>query len=546
MPTLNIGGRSVQVDDSFLKLSSDQQNATVDEISKSFGSSSAEPSITDAVTDIPSEVGKAYSQAAQHVTGNSVTDLPGYDPRTRGQLGPIEGLMRTGKQVLGVPELLASLPTGLARSVLGHLMAQGEHAIGTVINPDAAAKDNPQAMYEAAKGDVDTAMSAARPAGMPIKSIANGLPGQGPQAAAYQWQAPAGPAVKPPVPTVGELKASATAHYESPAVVDLEVKPTAIKDYSGTAQVRLNNEGFDENLAPKTFGILSKMESVPAHATVTGQNFNTIRKMLGKAASSTDATEKAAASIAIDHLDEFIPKIPKGDVIAGDVGEASKALETARGDYSAAKQSENIDNKLISAELRAASTHSGANVANTIRQRMAAIADPTKPKEGRGLLPQEIDQAQTIAEGTPTQNALRKVSNVLGGGGGLGMLHGGSIGAALGAAVAGPAGAAVGATAVPAIGHLLKALSNKMTIRQAEQLSDAIRSRAPLASSAAKFSQAAATAQKSRTPQAMVGAMLAARNLSNNLRSSGLNFSPADLLNGLQGTVPARSENEQQ
>lgn len=43
MPTLNIEGRNVQVDDSFLKLSSDQQNATVDEIAKSFGASNAEP-----------------------------------------------------------------------------------------------------------------------------------------------------------------------------------------------------------------------------------------------------------------------------------------------------------------------------------------------------------------------------------------------------------------------------------------------------------------------------------------------------------------------
>ncbi|PDT74120.1 hypothetical protein [Bradyrhizobium sp. C9] len=44
MPTLNIEGRSVQVDDSFLKLSADQQNATVDEIAKSFGAKSdAEP-----------------------------------------------------------------------------------------------------------------------------------------------------------------------------------------------------------------------------------------------------------------------------------------------------------------------------------------------------------------------------------------------------------------------------------------------------------------------------------------------------------------------
>jgi hypothetical protein len=37
MPTLNIDGRNVQVDDSFLSLSHEQQNATVEEIAKSFG-----------------------------------------------------------------------------------------------------------------------------------------------------------------------------------------------------------------------------------------------------------------------------------------------------------------------------------------------------------------------------------------------------------------------------------------------------------------------------------------------------------------------------
>lgn len=44
MATLNIDGRNIQVDDSFLKLSHDQQNATVDEIAKSLGgNSNAEP-----------------------------------------------------------------------------------------------------------------------------------------------------------------------------------------------------------------------------------------------------------------------------------------------------------------------------------------------------------------------------------------------------------------------------------------------------------------------------------------------------------------------
>jgi hypothetical protein len=51
MPTLNIGGRKVKVDDSFLSLTPDQQNATVEEIAASFGSPPAaqtEPAQPDA------------------------------------------------------------------------------------------------------------------------------------------------------------------------------------------------------------------------------------------------------------------------------------------------------------------------------------------------------------------------------------------------------------------------------------------------------------------------------------------------------------------
>jgi hypothetical protein len=47
--TLNIEGRKVQVDDSFLKLSPEQQNATVDEIAKSLGRSKQAADFADRV-----------------------------------------------------------------------------------------------------------------------------------------------------------------------------------------------------------------------------------------------------------------------------------------------------------------------------------------------------------------------------------------------------------------------------------------------------------------------------------------------------------------
>jgi hypothetical protein len=147
-----------------------------------------------AVRDIPKEVSGALVSGVQHLTGDSVSDLPGFDPRTRGQMGPVEGLLRTGKQLLAIPELAAAVPVGIARSAVGHGMADLEHLAGTYLNPEAAARDDPQKMYETAKGDVDRALSATRPGKV---APAPALPGQEVRAAAQRLSETGGPVEVP-------------------------------------------------------------------------------------------------------------------------------------------------------------------------------------------------------------------------------------------------------------------------------------------------------------------------------------------------------------
>lgn len=478
-------------------------------------------SISDVVTDIPKEIGAAYTQGAQHLTGNSVNDLPGYDARTRGQLGPVEGLLRTGKQLLGLPEIAMSPIVGAARSIGGHLMAQGEHAIGSVIAPDIAAKDDPQKMYEAAKGDIDTALSAGRPGKVPVKAAV--------------------PA------TIAELKKGATANYEGPALTDLQVKPTAITDFASKAKITLDTAGLDENLAPKTHAILTRLETPPdGPSIVTGKNIMSLRKLLGNAAGEP-GQEGLAASKALRALDEHIPNIASKDVIAGDPKAAGEALDTANADYSAAKHAETIDNKTIRAELRAAASNSGHNVANTIRQRMADILNPERSDLQRGFQPDELAAMEQIVRGTKTQNALRWAGNYLGGGGGLGALHTSGIGAGIGATIAGPVGAAIGAVTPPAIGYLLKAMGNRGTLADAAKLSEMIRSRAPLSSSMQKFEESAQALSAGKTSRTYAAAFIAARNFSNNLKSAGVvNISPSDLMKGIESPSSASANEDQQ
>lgn len=74
--------------------------------------------------------------------------------------GPLQQQLNVGKGMLSlagiVPDTLIGAPL---RSVLGHGMANAEHAVGKVIAPETAAKDNPAEMYETAKGNVNTALA---------------------------------------------------------------------------------------------------------------------------------------------------------------------------------------------------------------------------------------------------------------------------------------------------------------------------------------------------------------------------------------------------
>lgn len=429
-----------------------------------------------AISDVPAEIKNAAGSAIDKIAAL----------RNRSQQGPIEGLLTTGRAVLAVPELAMSPITGAARSLIGHPMADLEHKVGEVIAPEIAAKDDPAAMYERAKGDVDLAMAGARPAVPKPPTIA--------------------------APTIPELKAASEVAYKSPEVLGLEVKPSAYRDYSGKTQAALNQEGFDDIVAPKTFQLLQRIEKAPAGSTVTGQNINSLRKTLGKLAGSNDPTEKAAATFAINHLDDFIPNISRADILKGDAAAAAAKLEEARGNWAAAKQSEKLDKKIQKAEMQADVANSGMNLENRIRANMGKIA--IDPKEARGLTASEVAEARKIAEGTKTQNAMRAAGNMLGGGGGLGAVVTGIPSAGL----------------APAAGFALKLLSNRMTLKQAERLSEAVRMRAPLASSVAKFGQAFANYQATKNPSTLAGVAVAARNLSNNMQGAEFKASIGSLL----------------
>lgn len=132
-----------------------------------------------AITDIPHEAYQATADQVKNI-GNAWTDMRSrhaaqaekdksasgsfFDPGA--MLGSLKDVADTGKAVVSAAAVPFAPIEGSAKSAVGHPMADAEHIIGTIINPKVAAQDNPDLMYENAKKDVSTALSAARPKGM--------------------------------------------------------------------------------------------------------------------------------------------------------------------------------------------------------------------------------------------------------------------------------------------------------------------------------------------------------------------------------------------
>lgn len=388
------------------------------------------------------------------------------------QAGPPAGFVIDGapveKKKFGLGD---TWPAQLAKSIYSAVTLPGDVAQGNVsmVGPDG--RTNPEVINRSA--ELATIASPAPP-----RVAASILPKAAP-------------------PTREALATASDAGYTKARGLGVEVAPQAVSDLGTSIGVRLGEDGINGKLAPKTFSILDDLAKPPPDSVATLANIETIRRSFGHAARDfSNPTEQMAAKRAIGHLDDYLAAIPDTDVIRGSASEASSLLREARGNYAAAKRSEQITDAVDIADLNAAAANSGQNIGNATRQRIKSIL--ASDKNSAGFTAEELAQMERIVRGTRLGNTARVAGNVLGGGGGLGSV----ASAAVGAGALGPVGAAA-----PAVGYLLKKLSNASVEKQTKILDAMIRSRSPLAGPAS----AAAAPQITPAQATILRAMLAAQ-----------------------------------
>ena len=472
-----------------------------------------------AITDIPHEIYQAGSEAlsapgkaweaiqarhAEQAKRDTGPDASFLDPKA--MAGSLSDIADTGKAVASAATLPAAPITGAARSLIGHPMADAEHIVGNIINPEVAAKDNPEQMYENAKGDVDMAMSAAGAKKAPLVS------------------ATPAPLKNVPAPTTKELFKAAENNYNNMHGYGVEVHPQVTAGVADNIFNELHTQGYRDYLAPKTFRAVEELKN-PIGQNSTTQDIEGVRRALNKAAA--DPAERDAARRAIAEIDSSMAGLQPNHVainphFADRV--ASEALE-ARANYAAAKRSEMLDEIQKKAERQASAAGSGTGIDNATRQRIKSVLD--NPKKLRGFSDAEKEQMEKIVKGTPAGNVARLLGKFAPSG-----VVSGALSAGAGFAAQGPLGAVV----VPAAGYVAKKIGDASTAAQAAKLSRLVRARSPLGKKAAINAAAQSVFAQPTQRAALAAPGLAAAELPSRGLPLGIS----------QGPVPARATDEQQ
>jgi hypothetical protein len=299
---------------------------------------------------------------------------------------------------------------------------------------------------------------------------------------------------KKTIPTAQQLKAAAGAGYDAARASGLEVSGDAVGDMARGLQSTLqSDQGIIEKTAPKTYALLDELANPPANSSVGIPGLLAAKSGLSNL-SLEPGTEGLAARHALAGLRVFMSSLDDSQLApsnlraapAQDSAAVAQTIRDADANYAAAQRSNDLTGTLDRAntgileraEARAEASHSGRNLDNAIRQRVASFLQ--NPENLAGFSQPEIDALKSVVAGGPVQNTARFVGNTLGGGGGLGHLIGIGAGALGGAHLGGGEGAAIGAMLPSAVGTAAKTLENNLARRSLNSADETVRQNSPL------------------------------------------------------------------
>jgi hypothetical protein len=293
-------------------------------------------------------------------------------------------------------------------------------------------------------------------------------------------------------PTSQELKGASKVDFNGAINSGVDYSIPHVVGLSNTVEQHLYNQGIGPADAPRTFAKLADARNVPssdgdsAPVSVPISGLMGIRRGFSKltADKSASDTDRMAAATALGHFQGFLENPPPEAVLAGPASTAADLVKQGNANYAAAKRSDTVTDKDDSADLGAASVNSGRNYDNIVRQKLRPLVDPTSSQRFKltGFTDPEKQAVRNVVTGSETgsQNTLRRIGNLAGGGHGVMTSMLGAGAGALGDHMYGPAGAIVGGVAPWVTGTVARNIQNQNAKNAVEGVGTMLRQRSPL------------------------------------------------------------------
>lgn len=271
---------------------------------------------------------------------------------------------------------------------------------------------------------------------------------------------------KLPTPEIDDLYSAKAAAYQTVDQLGARYSDDAVDSLYGDMIKRASVGNISETRHPKAYSMLVDLQQNPRSMSLT--ELDQLRQVIRRDLVGSDAAEAHFGREFIAAIDDFIENAGPGQ-ISGVTGQtANFAITTARKANTVLRKSETLQDALDAARLRAASSGSGGNIDNTIRQELRKIV--LSPKKSMGFTSAELAMMEKIIEGGgKLQDVLRLVGKLSPSGNGLMAALG------IGGTMANPL-----AAVVPAVGLAAKAVSDRATQGGVQNLTNTVRAGGPL------------------------------------------------------------------
>lgn len=226
------------------------------------------------------------------------------------------------------------------------------------------------------------------------------------------------------IPEIDQLQAVKRQAYQQ--VDDLGARYSRDSVDGLTGRIRENAQRMSLNPArhPAAASMIDSIDQVLGEGDVSLTALDQLRQVIRRdVASAADPAERAFGQMMVDQVDEYIQGAGVGDMIEGSAGSAASAIMAARSANQRFRKSELVADAIERAQLRAASTGSGGNEENAIRQNLRRLIEPNS-RTRNFFTQEERDLIQRAVEGDTIQNALRLVSRLAPSSGGLSAMLG--------------------------------------------------------------------------------------------------------------------------